>query len=195
MEAGRQLSLLIRGAWMRDFEFSDEVLQEIQRDRFKHPARLVQERMEILWLKAHGIRHRQIAELSCAARSTVQRTLDLYAKGGLEAVRQVPRRVPPSALVAHRAVLAAEFKARPPQTLAEARQRIARLTNIHRSLTQTREFLRKELALRCRKVAAIPLPPKRTAPEHAATQAAFLKDGTGAAFGRGASRAACGLLC
>ncbi|EQD53201.1 hypothetical protein B1A_12468, partial [mine drainage metagenome] len=66
---------------MRHFDFSDDVLEEIQRDRFKHPTRLVQERMEILWLKAHGISHAQIAELSCAARSTVQRTLDLYANG------------------------------------------------------------------------------------------------------------------
>ena len=180
---------------MRDFNFPDGILQEIQRDRFEHPSRLVQERMEILWLKAHGIRHGQIAELLCAARSTVQRTLDLYAHGGLEAVRRVPRRVPASALVAHRAAVAAEFEARPPQTLAEARERIAQLTNIRRSITQVREFLRKELALRCRKVAAIPLPPKRRAPEHAATQAAFLKDGTGATFGRSASRSALGLLC
>ena len=180
---------------MRHFDFPDDVLEEIQRDRFQHPTRLVQERMEILWLKAHGISHAHIAELSCAARSTVQRTLDLYVHGGLEAVRRVPRRVPASALVAHRAALADEFEARPPQTLGEARERIARLTNIYRSRTQVWEFLRKELGLRCRKVAAIPLPPKRTAPEHAATQAAFLKDGTGAAFGRGASRSAIGLLC
>ena len=71
---------------MRHFDFPDDVLEEIQRDRFKHPTRLVQERMEILWLN-------------------------------------------------------------------------------------------------------------RTAPEHAATQAAFLKERVGAAFGRGASRSAIGLLC
>ncbi len=35
---------------MRHFDFPDDVLEEIQRDRFKHPTRLVQERMEILWL-------------------------------------------------------------------------------------------------------------------------------------------------
>ena len=115
---------------------------------------------------------------------------------GLQAVRHVPRRVPVKALAAHRMQLAAELKVRPPQTLAEARKRIAKLTNIRRSITQVREFLREELGLRCRKVAAIPIPPKRTAPEHAAIQAAFLKDGTGgAAFGRGAGRSARGLLC
>jgi transposase len=133
---------------MRDFDFPDEVSQEIQRGRFKHPARLVQESMEILWLKAHGISHSQIAELSCAVRSTVQRMLDLYADGGLEAVRHVPQWVPVKALGAHRVQLAAEFKARPPQTLAEARERIAALTNIRRSITQVSEFLREELGLR-----------------------------------------------
>ena len=45
--------------------------------------------MDILWRKAHGISHAQIAELSRAARSTVWRTLDLYAKGGLEAARDM----------------------------------------------------------------------------------------------------------
>jgi transposase len=173
---------------MRHFDFPDDILKEIQHDRFQHPILLVQERMEVLWLKAHGLRHDQIAKLVCAARSTVQRTLDLYADGGLEAVRKVPRRVPESALVAHRAKLAAEFKARPAQTVAEAQARIAQLTGIRRSSTQVREFLREELGLRYRKVAAIPVPPKRTVPEHAATQAAFLKDGVGAAFGRGPSR-------
>ncbi len=67
---------------MRRFDFPDDVLQEIQRDRFMHPALLVRERMEILWHKAPGIRHGPIAELSCAVRSTVQRTLDLYTAGG-----------------------------------------------------------------------------------------------------------------
>ena len=52
MEVGPQLSSPIRSAWMRHFDFSDDVLEEIQRDRFKHPTRLVQERMsycQMLW--------------------------------------------------------------------------------------------------------------------------------------------------
>ncbi len=159
---------------MRRFDFLDDVLQEIERDRFKHPTLLVQERMEILWLKAHGVKHQQIAELLCATRNTVQRTLNLYAAGGLEAVRKVRRRVPAKALAAHRTELAAEFQQRPAQCLSEARERIAQLTGIRRGLTQVREFLRQELALRYRKVAAIPVPPPSTVPEHAATQAAFL---------------------
>lgn len=66
MQAGTKLSLSIRRVWMPHIDFPDDVLQEVQRDRFKHPVLLVQERMEILWLKAHGISHGQIAELSMA---------------------------------------------------------------------------------------------------------------------------------
>ena len=49
---------------MRHFEFSREVLAEIERDRFRHPDPLVQRRMEVLWLKAHGETHVRIVELA-----------------------------------------------------------------------------------------------------------------------------------
>lgn|GEM_PF-4308271 len=55
---------------MQDIDFSDQVLREIQHDRFKHPRRLVQERKEILRLKVHRIGHRPVAALLCASRST-----------------------------------------------------------------------------------------------------------------------------
>lgn len=170
---------------MRDFVFPPDVVAEVIRDRFQHPDPLVQRRMEVLWLKAHGEKHARIAALADISRPTVQRVLDLYEDGGLEAVRRFHWRGPQSGLVPHRLALEAEFKAHPPQTVAEARERIEKLVGVRRSLTQVRKFLRDELGLGWRKVAAIPVPPKRTVLEHAAAQAAFLKDGVGAAFGRG----------
>lgn len=163
---------------MRHFEFSRDVLDEIERDRFQHLDPAVQRRMEALWLKAHGERHRRIVELSGLSRPTVQRLLDTYQSGGLAAVRTFHWKVPAaSALEPHRPLLAAEFRARPPHTVADACERIERLTGVRRSQTRVREFLRDTLKLKWRKVAAIPLPPKLTPDEHAARQAAFLKDG------------------
>ena len=77
----------------------------------------------------------------------------------------------------HQALLEGEFRRRPPHTVAEACERIEQLTGVRRGPTQVREFLRETMGLRWRKVAAVPVPPKQTLPEHAATQAAFLKDG------------------
>jgi transposase len=163
---------------MRHFQFSPTVLSQIERDRFQHVDPLVQRRMEMLWLKAHGQEHALIAKLAGVSRPTVQRVLDLYEDGGLEAVRTFHWKTRPSALAEHRPLLEAEFRARPPHTVGEACQRIEQLTGVRRSPTRVREFLRQTMGLRWRKVAAVPVPPKQTLAEHAAHQAAFLKDGT-----------------
>ena len=162
---------------MRQFEFSRDVLAEMKRDRFRHPDPLVQRRMEVLWLKAHGEAHGRIAELAGVSRATVQRVLDQYQAGGVESVRRVNWHVPASELAPHQQRLEAEFRQRPPHTVAEACQRIERLTGVRRKPTRVREFLRETMGLRWRKVAAVPVPPKQTLPEHAARQAAFPKDG------------------
>ena len=162
---------------MRRFNFSPEVLDEIDRGRFQHPDPAVQRRMEALWLKAHGEKHQRIVELVGLSRPTIQRLLDMYEEGGVRAVQTFHWKAPPSALSPHIAQLEVEFRERPPHTVAEACQRIEQLTGVRRSPTRVREFLRDTLGLRWRKVAAVPVPPKQTLPEHAATQAAFLKDG------------------
>jgi transposase len=162
---------------MRQIEFSPDVLIEIGRDRFEHMDPAVQRRMEVLWLKAHGETHQRIVELAGLSRPTVQRLLDTYLSGGLAAVRTFHWKVPVSALEPYRLLLEEEFRQRPPHTTAEACERIEQLTHVRRSETRVREFLRDTLGLRWRKVGAVPLPPKLTLPEHAAKQAAFLKDG------------------
>jgi transposase len=162
---------------MRRIEFPPDVLREIERDRFRHLDPSVQRRMEVLWLKAKGEKHQRIAELAGSSRPTVQRLLDLYLAGGLAAVRAFHWKVPVSALEPYRLLLEAEFRERPPHTVAEACERIEQLTGARRSESRVREFLRDTLKLKWRKVGAVPLPPKLTLPEHAAQQAAFLKDG------------------
>ncbi len=165
-------------AGMRHFDFPSDVLAEVERDRFEHPDPRVQRRMEAPWLKAHGERHGRIAELACLSRATVQRVLDRYESGGVAAVRSAFASRPEGsggALAGHRETLEATFRDRPPRTVAEAGDRIERLTGVRRGPTQVRRFLRERLGLRWRKVAAVPVPPKLTLPEHAAGQADFLK--------------------
>jgi transposase len=162
---------------MRQFEFTDEELKTISHERFYHPHPRVLQRMEILWLKAHNEKHERIAVLADVSRRTVQRVLDAYEQEGLEGVRTFHAHVPQSALTPHQTTLEAEFTARPPHTVGEACERIAQLTGIERKREQVRCFLRNQLGLRWRKTAAIPVPPKKSVEEHAAVQAAFLKDG------------------
>jgi transposase len=160
---------------MRRFTFTDEELQAISRDRFHHPDPHVQQRMEILWLKAQGETHERSAVLASVSRRTVQRLLDLFWDGRLEAVRKFAWHGPTSVLAEHRPTLEEAFREQPPHTVSEACERIEQLTGVRRKETQVRQFLRQSLGLRWRKVSAIPVPPKMSVDEQVARQAAFLQ--------------------
>lgn len=160
---------------MRRFEFTEEQRRIIASERFCHPNPRVQRRMEMLWLKCNHETHERIAKLAEVDRRTVQRLLDLFEDGGLEAVRNFGETGRANGLAPHREPVEAAFLERPPRTVVEACDRIEELTGVRRRHTQVRLFLRDHLGLHWRKVAAVPIPPKQSLEEHAQTQATFLK--------------------
>ncbi len=159
---------------MRQFSFTAEDVQAIAHDRYHHPHPHVQRKMEVLWLKSHGLPHHQIAILVSVSLRTVQRYLDEYAEGGLPRVRRCHWQGPTSALAEHEESLEAYFWDHPPRTTKEAAAVIAQQTGIRRGLTQVRAFLKYPLGLKYCKVASIPVPPHKTIAEHAQVQAPFL---------------------
>ena len=170
------------------YSFPESVSEAIAGERYRHPDPRVQERMEILWLKSKGETHERIAELANVSRSTVQRTLRIYAAKGLDGVRSFGWTGPPSALTPHRSAIEEEFRRHPPHTAGEAARRIGELTGVQRKPSRIRKFLKDDLGMKCLKVAPIPVPPKKTVEEHVATQAAFLKGGPRTAVGGGSGR-------
>jgi transposase len=128
---------------MRQFAFSEDTLVEIQHDRYHHPHPFVQRKMEVLWLKAHGLPHHEIAKLAACSVRSVQRYLDEFEQGGLARVRQLSWKGKPNALAEHRLSLESHFLANPPATAREARKAIRDLTGIDRGLSQVRAFLKK----------------------------------------------------
>ena len=157
------------------YPFSDSDVAAIAAERYRHPDPRVQERMEILWLKSLGEPHERIAVLAGVSRSTVQRTLRIYAAKGLVGIRSFGWKGQPGALTPHRTTIEEEFRRHPPHTVGEAARRIQELTGVTRKASRVRKFLKDDLGMKCLKVAPVPVPPKKTVEEHAATQAAFLK--------------------
>lgn len=128
---------------MRTLDFPPDVLAQIEHDRFLHPCPQVQRRMELLRLAAHGLPRADRIRLSGLSRATVQRRLDDYRDGGLDAVRRWAYRGQPSGLAPHAATLEDHFRRHPPATVAAATDAIARLTGVRRGPTQVRLFLKK----------------------------------------------------
>lgn len=159
------------------YSFSEAVVEAVARERYQHPDPRVQERLEILWLKSKNETHERIGELANVSRSTVQRTLRIYAAKGLDGVRTFGWKGQPSALTPHQHTIEADFRERPPHTAHEATRRIEELTGVKRQASRVRKFMKETLGMKCLKVAPVPVPPKKTVEEHAQTQAAFLKSG------------------
>src|SRR3954469_22792795 len=159
---------------MREFTFSGEDLQAIDHDRYHHPHPHVQRKMEVLWLKSHGLPHQQIADLAGVSLRTAQRYPGEYLHGGLKQVRRCKWRGPKTTLLLHERSIEEYFWDHPPRSTKEAAEVIREQTGVRRGLTQVRSFLKTHLGLRYRKVSAVPVPPKKAVAEHAQEQARFL---------------------
>lgn len=161
---------------MRLITFTADDRRTLAHDRYYHPDPRVQRKLEVLWLKSHGLSHDDIATYADVSRRTVQRYLDEYLEGGLPRLRRCPGHHPRSVLVEHETSLEEYFEAHPPRSTKQAQAVIERQTGIRRGLSQVRQFLKDRLGLRWRKTGAIPVPPKKTVEEHARDQASFLRE-------------------
>jgi transposase len=127
----------------KQLKIPPEIQEALNYERYHHPVPMVQRRMEVLWLKSHGLPHEQIAQLGGITENTMREYFRLYEEGGLEKLKEVKWEGPQSELMGQVTSLEAYFRANPPASIREAQSEIEALTGIKRSETQVREFLKK----------------------------------------------------
>ncbi|MCZ6595148.1 MAG: IS630 family transposase [Bacteroidetes bacterium] len=136
-------------------EFSEEEIKVLNYERYHYPHPKVQQKMEVLYLKAMGLSHQEICRLCGISHTTLVTYLKQYQEGGIERLKQLGYQGQPNELSVHEGTLKAYFKEHPPVTIAEAQAAIEKLTGIKRKLTQVRAFL-KRIGMKCRKVGSVP---------------------------------------
>lgn len=124
-------------------EFTPETISILHDERYSHPSPLVQRRMEALWLKSHNLHHSEIAKLVGVCENTLRDYFQLYQVGGVENLKTLHYNGSTSELAGHTTSLEAYFKEHPPSSIKHAQHEIEMLTGVRRSLTQVREFLKK----------------------------------------------------
>lgn len=149
-------------AWFR-VQLSEEEQRIVNEERMQHPNLRVRQKMLVLWLLHCRVTREKAAEIAGVARATVQRYVEAFRDGGLEGLRRWGVTAPVSELAAFRDLIRESFEKQPVATIAEACDRIERLTGLRRGPTQVRLFL-KDLGLTWQRVRAIPVPPKKTWP-------------------------------
>ena len=132
---------------MRPICFTAEDRETLAHDRYHHPEPRVQRKMEVLWLKSHGLGHDDIATYADVSRRTVQRYLDEYRESGLARLRQCRWHQPQGVLAEHQGSLEEYFLKRPPRSVKQAQAVIEQQTGIRRGLSQVRHFLRGDLEI------------------------------------------------
>jgi transposase len=140
---------------MITIEFTTAEIEALNYERYHHPHHVVRRRMEVVWLKAQGLEHKNIACLAAVSLNTVRSYLQMYQEGGIERLKELHFYQPQSELEVYAATLEAHFRDHPPATIKEAMNEIEELTGIKRSQTQVRRFL-KRIGIKRRKVGTVP---------------------------------------
>lgn len=123
--------------------FRDDDRRTLAAERYQHPDPRVQCRMEVIWLLSQGETQVRAGQLAGVSTATVERYVALFRRDGVAGLREFHWVKPTSVLEDHRPALEAEFRERPPHTVAEAAHRIEALTGVRRKETQVRAFLKK----------------------------------------------------
>jgi transposase len=147
-------------AWFR-VRLTEEQQRIVNEERVAHPNLRVREKMLVIWLLHCGATREKAAEIVGIGRATVQRYVAAFRAGGLDGLRQWNPRRPSSEMAAYRELIRESFEKQPARTVAEACDRIFRLTGLRRGPSQVRKFL-KDMGLKFQRVRMIPVPPKKT---------------------------------
>jgi len=125
-------------------EFSPEIIEKLDYERYHHPSPMVQKKMEVLYLKSTVMFHREICRIS---KTILAAYLKQYLDGGMEGLKQLGYKGQPSVLHQHQLTLEAHFRNNPPRTIAEAQTVIEeRSTRKHRKSQNNIFEWRKESA-------------------------------------------------
>ena len=135
--------------------FSEADIQALKDERFNYPHPRVQQKIEALLLKSHGLPHQKICEILDISKNTLIGYLRQYQAGGLEKLKELHFRQPKSALEDHQETLENYFREHPVASVKEAMDIIEKKTGIRRSENRVRAFM-KRTGLKRRKVGMIP---------------------------------------
>lgn len=140
---------------MLRINFTQKEVDKLHYERYHHPHPLVQKKMEVLYLKSQGIKHKDICNLCKISKTTLTKYIKQYQIGGVEELKKLEYKGQPSELNQYTDILKEHFQKNPASSVAEASDAIKRLTGVKRSPTQVREFLLR-IGLRCLKVGYVP---------------------------------------
>ena len=73
---------------MIKIDFSQEDIASLHHERFHHPHPAIRKRMDVVYLKSQGLKHKEISRLCRLSKDSVTQYLKMYRDGGLEGLKK-----------------------------------------------------------------------------------------------------------
>jgi len=140
---------------MIKIEFTEEVIEQLNYERYHHPHPRVQRKMNAVYLKSQGLKHKEIERLEGVCGNTLLGYLRAYQEGGVERLKEINFYSPKSELEEHAKSIEDYFTKNPPASINEAVAKIEEITGIKKKRESVRVFLNKN-GFKPRKVGMIP---------------------------------------
>ena len=119
----------------------------------EHPSGLTKKKLHAVYLKALGLPHQEIERIARTSADNVTRYLKAYHEGGLASLGVSRNHRPVSSLQPYHDQIKSPFLKQPPHTVSEASHEIEVLTGIKLGPSACRDFMRKRLGMKFRKMA------------------------------------------
>ena len=141
---------------MLKIDFTEKAIDEVYEKFMEHPSGLIKKKLHVVYLKAQGLAHKDIERIARTSADSVTRYLKDYAEGGLAALGVSRTHRPVSSLQPYQEQIKSHFLKYPPHTISEASHEIEILTGIKLAPSACRDFMRKHLGMKFRKMGVIP---------------------------------------
>ena len=132
-----------------------EEKQLLRHERYNHPHPREMLKMDVVYLKASGLKNELVSEITGVCGNTIRQYLKQYLEGGIDRLKAVNFYRPNSELKEYSGTIEKYFTENPPSSISEASAKIEELTGVRRGETQTRKFL-KSLKFRYIKTGSVP---------------------------------------
>ena len=136
-------------------EFTQESIARLKYERYHHPHPRVQRKMNAVYLKSQGLKHKEIERLEGICGTTLRGYLREYQDGGVDRLKEVNFYCPKSKLEDHAKSIEEYFTKNPPASLNEAAAKIEDFTGLKRKRESVRVFLINN-GFKPRKIGMIP---------------------------------------
>jgi len=140
---------------MINVTIKEEDKRVFAKERYEHPHPRVNQRMDVLHLKAKGYSNKDICDITGICHNTLLSYFKMYNTGGVEKLREIKFNRPKSEMEKYFNQIKQYFIENPPGSISEAAAKIKEITGIERHETQVRKFL-KHLGFHCLTVGVVP---------------------------------------